>query len=325
MAESRPGDTPGRPGDRGGGRAGNRARRGLIGIGLGLGAWLIGSLMVAHQLTRRPRRPFAEPVPVVSWGSFEAHRLGTRDGEELGAWFLRGREEAPSVLLLHGNAGSRGKCLDRAKILASQGCAVLLVSLRAHGDSTGEFNDIGYSARHDVVAAVEFLERQRPGRPIIVHGTSMGGAAAVFASGELGHRVGGYLLESPYQDLKVAVRNRTENSLPPVLDWVAYEGLLAVSPLVLPDLSRTSMLAAIGAIPAEVPVLILAGGEDRAARPAEARALFERVKTHGELRLFRRAGHLTFPKTDAAGYRRVVLDFVRAVEGRGRSRGGGGR
>jgi len=32
-----------------------------------------------------------------------------------------------------------------------------MISLRAHGDSTGDFNDVGYSARHDVVVAVEFL------------------------------------------------------------------------------------------------------------------------------------------------------------------------
>ena len=63
-------------------------------------------------------------------------------------------------------------------------------------------------------AAVEFLEKRRPGRPLIVSGNSMGSAAAVFAAKELGHRVQGYILESPYQDLKVAVWNRLDNSLP---------------------------------------------------------------------------------------------------------------
>ena len=35
--------------------------------------------------------------------------------------------------------------------------------------------------------------------------------------------------------LKVAVRNRTKNALPPLLDRIAYLGLRAVSPLVLPQ------------------------------------------------------------------------------------------
>ena len=62
---------------------------------------------------------------------------------------------------------------------------MLLITLRAHGDSTGALNDIGFGARHDVVAAIDFLERCRPGRPIVVHGASLGAAAALFASAEL--------------------------------------------------------------------------------------------------------------------------------------------
>src|SRR5262249_51910158 len=156
-----------------------------------------------------------------------------RDGEQIGAWLLHGRAGRPSVLLLHGNGGGRAQCLGRAEILVRAGCSVLMISLRAHGDSTGERNDIGYSARHDVLAAVEFLERQQPGTPILVHGMSLGAAAALFAARELGGRTSGYILESPYQDLKTAVRNRTENTLPPALDWIAYQGLLIVSSIVL--------------------------------------------------------------------------------------------
>ena len=70
------------------------------------------------------------------------------------------------------------------------------------------------AARRDVYAAVEFLERRHPGRPVIVDGNSMGAAAAIFAAGDLGHRVAAYILESPYQDLKVAVWNRIDNWLP---------------------------------------------------------------------------------------------------------------
>ena len=43
------------------------------------------------------------------------------------------------------------------QFLASHGYAALMVTLRAHGDSTGEYNDIGWGARADVWAAVDFL------------------------------------------------------------------------------------------------------------------------------------------------------------------------
>jgi pimeloyl-ACP methyl ester carboxylesterase len=50
-------------------------------------------------------------------------------------------------------------------------------------------------------------------------------------------------------------------------------------------------LKAIGGIPNDVPVLILAGDADRLARPEEARALFSQVATHGKLVFFPGAEH----------------------------------
>jgi alpha-beta hydrolase superfamily lysophospholipase len=248
------------------------------------------------------------------WGKLESHRIKTSDCQEIGAWLARGAEDAPSVILVHGIGASRSACLTRAQILARQGCSVLMITLRAHGDSTGDFNDMGYSARHDIVASVEFLERRLPGKAIIIHGLSMGGAAAAFSSGELGDRVRGYILESPYRDLKVAVRNRTRNSLPPILDWIAYLGLKIVSPLVLQDLEKISPVSAISGIPPDVPVLILAGGEDPVARPDEAQAILDRVRSHGKMVLFEHAGHMNFPETYPDLYQRSVLSFVREIK-----------
>jgi dipeptidyl aminopeptidase/acylaminoacyl peptidase len=122
--------------------------------------WLLGSLIFVYVLTRRPHAPFAEPAPAIAWGSLEEYRLHTSDGETLGAWLYRGPSDGPSVVVLHGNRGCRRDGLTAAEFFAGQGCSVLLVSLRAHGDSTGEINDFGYSARHDVVATVEFLEKK---------------------------------------------------------------------------------------------------------------------------------------------------------------------
>jgi uncharacterized protein len=283
---------------------------GLFCLGGLVASWLLVSLAVAHRLTQRNRPPFPEPGPTVDLGQFESLRLKTQDGHELGAWLVAGEEEAPSILLLHGNGGSRSGISSRGLIWASNGFPVLMVSLRAHGDSSGDFNDIGYGARNDVIAAVDFLERRRPGRPILIHGKSMGAAAAIFAAGDLGHRIAGYIFESPYQDLRIAVRNRTRNALPTPLDWIAYRGLLLVAPWVLPDFDKIAPVKAIEAMPADVPVLILAGGEDPVARPEEARAVFERVRSHGQLVVFDRGGHMNFLDVEPERYKRLLLDFA---------------
>ncbi len=282
-----------------------------------LAIWLVASAAVAYRLTTRRRPRFEEPSPRVAWGQVEGHRIKTRDGEEIGAWFVDSRTDGPSVLVLHGNNGSRRNSLSRAELVASEGCAVLMVSLRAHGDSTGQYHDVGFGARQDVWAAVEFLEARRPGRPIMVIGTSMGSAAAVFAAGTLGHRVTGYILESPYQDLKVAVWNRTNAYLPPGLSHAAYLGLRIVGPIFLPHLDQISPEKAITAIPDDVPVLILAGERDPLARPEEARVLYEEVATHGRLQLFPSAGHGDLLGSSPELYSRTVGEFCRQAWARG--------
>jgi len=293
-----------------------RWRRRLVPAAVvGTGLWLFASWLVADQMTRRTHAMRPEPVPAVEWGALREVRLRTADGEELGAWFAAGREDRPPVLLLHGNGGTRAHSLDQAEWLAAAGHPVLLVTLRAHGDSTGERNDFGYSARHDEVAAVGWLERNCRGRPV-VWGRSLGAAAALFAAGELGDRAGGYVLECAYRDLRTAVRNRTRNRLVPPFDWLAYAGLSLTAPLVLDDVDRVSPLDAAGAVPKSLPVLLLAGGADRHATPAETVAIGERIGPRAEVVVFDGAGHLGLHHADPARYREVASRFLAACPGR---------
>jgi pimeloyl-ACP methyl ester carboxylesterase len=262
-------------------------------------------------MTHRSRPRAEEPVPNVSWSTFEPLRIATSDGHDLGAWFAPGRDDLPSVVLLHGNGGSRTSVLDRANFLGREGYSVLPITLRAHGDSSGDFNDFGYSARLDVVSAVEFLEARRPGKPIFILGTSLGAAAATFASKDLGARVAGYLLEAPYRDLRSAVRNRTSAALPLGMEWVAYQGLVLVSPLILPHLDAISPLEGIAGVPEQVPILLMAGRLDVKARPEQVEALYNRVSSHARYVIFERAGHLSYLQNDPELYRSTVLGFLR--------------
>jgi pimeloyl-ACP methyl ester carboxylesterase len=287
-------------------------RRLALGAAVAACLWLLSSFAVASFLTRRPHSRFEEPVPTVGWAELRPLRLSTSDGEDLGAWFIEGRADRPVVVHLHGNRGRRSDSLHRAELLAANGCGALLLSLRAHGDSSGDHNDFGLSARHDVLSAVAWLERTQPRRPILVWGHSLGAAAAVFAGGELGDRVGGYILECPYRDLRTAVWNRTQLYLPPLLDRVAYTGLVIVSPVVLPELDEISPVTAAAKIPSTVPVLVLAGGADRRAKPEEAAALAEHMPGHTRLVLIEAGGHSRLEEADPTVYRDAVLGFVTA-------------
>jgi alpha-beta hydrolase superfamily lysophospholipase len=240
-------------------------------------------------------------------------RLTTHDGEQLGAWFVPGRERLPVVLLLHGNGGCRRKCARQAELLQSLGHPVLLISFRAHEDSTGEVNDFGYSGRHDVVAAVDWLEQNQPGRPILVWGQSAGAAAALFAAEELGSHVHGYILECPYRDLHTAVRNRTRMYLPPLVDALGAQGLFLIAPLVLPHADSISPLKAAARVPTSTPVLLLAGGKDRHALPEEAQDIQQCLGARARLVVFEGADHVKLLQADPERYRDCVTCFLEEI------------
>lgn len=166
-----------------------------------------------------------------------------------------------------------------------------------------------------MIAAVAWLEKNQPGRPIVIWGQSLGSAAALFAAEELGQgaggkRVHGYVLECPYRDLWTAVRNRTRTYLPPLLDSVAYTGLVVVSPLVLEDVDRISPVEAAAKVPRDLPVLLLAGGEDRRAQPQEAREIQQRLGPQARLIVIEGADHLRLLQADPEQYRVCVTRFL---------------
>ncbi len=279
--------------------------------------WAGSTLAVTWTLTRRkaPQRP--EPALEVAGSERSDLTLDTPDGETLGAWLFPGRDDAPCAVVMHGNNGSRGTSRTTIELLAGKGCTVLAITLRAHGDSTGTMNDIGWSARRDVVTAVDYLSQRYPGRPIVVCGRSMSSAAAIFAAKDLGDRVSGYWLEQPYNALATATWRRLQQQLPPVLDSVAYTGMWMWSSALLPvPLTQIAPCQCVCDIPADCPLVILSGDADQHLPLADVQELFEQVRDRARLVVFRGAGHLAMPETDPALYERELDAFLERVRSR---------
>lgn len=285
---------------------------GLVGMVV---LWMLLCTLVVHSLTRRSRVRSAEPVPPGAT-QVEELRLTTTDSEEIGAWYVAGNAQLPTVLLIHGNGGQRLACWPQAEMLIQAGYPVMLISCRAHGDSSGHVNDFGFSARHDVIAAIKWLGQQHPGSRIIVWGASLGSAAAIFSAEESNQSICGYILECPYRDLETAVWHRLENNLPPVVSSVTYLGMRTAASVILPQIDHISPVDRIGKIPATIPILILAGGADRRARPEEARALHSRVASHCQLEIIENGDHLQLRRAAPQEYENVVLKFLQQCEQR---------
>jgi len=235
-----------------------------IGTGLAV-AYLAVGYLAAWRLTRRAAAWHEEPAPA----GYEALRLRARDGVGLGAWWRRPAEASGVLVLVHGNGASRSEMRAVADALCRDGYAVLPVTVRAHGDSEGERNDIGWSARLDVIAAAEEARRRAPDLPVVVYGVSLGAAAAVFAAPELAW-VRGFVLLGVFSELRTAVRRRTRRYLPWGVEALAYGALRTGGVLALPELLQIAPAREASHMP-PVPVLLVAGGADDRAPASDSR------------------------------------------------------
>lgn len=296
----------------------SRARRLLVGAALLSALGAAGTFAVGYRLTRRkaPRAP--EPPRPARGLTPEALELVAQDGLRFGAWLYAVPGGAScAAVLVHGNGSRRTSLATLTTEVLAAGCHAMPITVRAHGDAEGEINDFGYSAKKDVIRAVEELSRRLPEARLSVIGVSLGSAAALFAGEELGARVQAYLLESPYASLEIATKNRIRLFFPEWLVPPAYLGLTIWSDTLLPvPVAEIAPAAAAERLPASARVVVLAGTADTRATLAEARAVVEAVPGPVQLILFEGADHDELYDLDRDRYRAALRSVVTSTSAR---------
>lgn len=112
------------------------------------------------------------------------------DGVGIRAWLLRKtkgsdsveKSRRPLILFFHGNAGNRAGRVNWYRLFEQAGADVLAIDYHGYGDSGGKMSE--GALEQDCDAAWEFATMNLGYRPedIVVVGTSLGGAAAVYVS-----------------------------------------------------------------------------------------------------------------------------------------------
>ena len=110
--------------------------------------------------------------------------IQSHDGLQLGGHaFLQDEPTNRWVIACHGYQSGEGETLLIGRHFYEQGFNVLTISLRAHGKSEGDYIGMGYLDKEDLVSWTKALIEKYPDSEIIYHGTSMGGATVLMASG----------------------------------------------------------------------------------------------------------------------------------------------
>jgi len=269
----------------------------VLAVAVALGGWCVTLL-----LTQPNRRAIGDPPADLHARTVSF--LGA-SGASLRGWYVEGVHGRGAVVLMHGVHADRRAMIDRARLLAQAGYAVLLFDFQAHGESEGEAITFGWRERLDARAALDWMRKAAPGERIGVIAVSMGGAAVLLAQPV---SLGALVLEQVYPTVDEALDNRLRNylgPLGPLLSPVLEHEVswhLGLAPSLLRPVEHIASM--------DAPVLILAGEVDRHTTLAQSRALFAAAREPKLLWIVPGAAHVDLCAYAGAEYPRHVLPFL---------------
>lgn len=151
---------------------------------IGIESLLLLYLFLPMYLAYFSVHPFARNIPAMPENlDAEVVDLVTSDGVTLKAWYLPS-ENGAAIIALHGSGGNRLSVLPHAEMLSKHGYGVLMIDMRAHGESGGTFVN-GWNVVPDFDAAVAYLETRPDVEPNQIGALGLSsGAVSIFYGGE---------------------------------------------------------------------------------------------------------------------------------------------
>jgi fermentation-respiration switch protein FrsA (DUF1100 family) len=299
-----------------------KTKKPMLILSIGFGILILFILVIipfgfSYMLTHANSRPSDRTInadALHAEAAFREVEFKSKDGVELSGWYLP-RENAPAAIIYcHGLFRSRLEMLSRADSLWQHDYAGLLMDFRRHGKSGGELTSMGYLERLDIIGAVHFLvDSLQLECPIVVHGVSMGAAAALLAAAE-DSAIAGLIVDSSFLSFDDTIGHHAKT-------WLGLPKFPLVDELILFtkwrigfssedfDLRRT--VQKIG----NRPILFIAGGADTRMPPEIAQTLHDASpSTHKSIKIIENASHGKAFETDPETYTQTVLHFLQTVK-----------
>ena len=179
----------------------------IILAALSLGYLGIGLFVVLWMTAPKRKSPWATPASVGL--GYEAVEVLSTDGIKLRSWWVPTEDSTRAAVLVPGWGGYKFEehLLRTLPVYHDAGYSVLMLDLRAQGESDGSRRTLGYREIRDVQGALAWLRRRgyTPDQ-IVLHGWSMGGTTALRAAPGTG--VAAVVEEAGYGDLPLLLRRK---------------------------------------------------------------------------------------------------------------------
>jgi len=183
-----------------------------------LGYFGVGLLVVLWMTSPRRGSPQATPASVGL--GYREVRLQSTDGIRLSAWWVPAEGSSMAAVLVPGWGGYKfdEHLLQTVPVYHGAGYNVLLLDLRAQGESDGARRTLGYREVRDVRGALAWLKRRGYALDqVVLHGWSMGGSTVLRAAPGTG--VAAVIEEAAYADLPLLLKGK-------IPEFVRFGGLL---------------------------------------------------------------------------------------------------
>ncbi len=158
---------------------------------------VLGALYIYQRDMQYPvQREGAEATPADLPGfNIQDERIRAPDGETLQAWYAPAQPGKPTILFLHGNAGTLIGEKWRFLRMRNEGVGYLALSYRGYGLSTGSPSEDGLLI--DGLAAYDWLRAHGiAANDIVIHGHSLGSGVGIYVATKRPARA--LILEAPF-------------------------------------------------------------------------------------------------------------------------------
>lgn len=245
--------------------------------------------------------------------SYEVHTIPAGKDEVLEAWRIPRQQPRAIVAMFHSYASSKESLLAPAAAFHRLGYEPFLVDFRGSGGSSRADITLGVREGEDVALTVEYIQGKWPGKAIVLYGVSMGSAAVLRAVAWEGVQPDALVLESPYDSLLSATRNRFRAmGLPafPAAELLVFWGGLQQGFNGFGH-NPVEYAASVGC-----PTLLLHGERDPRVTAEQAAAVFRQLPEPKTMVTFPGAGHELLITTAPDLWEESVARFLEEALGR---------
>ncbi len=239
----------------------------------------------------------------------------SEDGLKLyGDMFITDESSELWVIALHGYGytGNRSAMYPYMLPYVKRGYNILAPDLRTHGESEGTYIGMGWLDRRDIVKWTDLITGRDPGARIVLHGVSMGGAAAMMTAGEkLPEAVAAVVEDCGYSSVWQIFSDEAKYMFHvppfPLLYTASFFSKLRAG-YSFKEASALSQIEKTG-----LPVMFIHGTKDNFVHTEVVYELYEACPAEKELFIVEGAGHGDAYYLDPEKYTKAVFDFLDSV------------